>query len=157
MHLWAAEDLTAIASVTQSDGATNLSSEWRVGWTFDVGASGISVTALRVFVRSTNTQRVRIHRVSDGVLMATADLTGVSGSWVEASITPVALAASTRYAITNRRVSSSAESHERDPSSITYASQITWKFAIAGATTDDMPTAGTSTRVYSNTDFRFTT
>lgn len=154
---WPATDLTAIASVTQS--ADFFDTDWRFGWDFTVGSSAITVTALRAYSREAHTYRVRIHRVSDGALMATADIAGVASSWEEESVTPVALSASTKYAITARRVDSTGMTEfAREPTSVAYASEVTYENSRWGYETDpdDMPSTTNDSVVYTNTDFRFT-
>lgn len=145
------EPFWGIASV--SGEAVVSSFDQRLGWQFTVGASDLTVNALRV-KSSANDERVMIHRVSDGAIMATADIGGNNLSFVAAGISPVTLSAGAAYTISSRRASGGTRNIWRNPSSITYYAGFTRTGGVFG-TDHNLPTT-TTTGVYSFVDFGFT-
>jgi hypothetical protein len=129
--------------------ATNTFSQ-RLGWRFTVGGSDITVNRLRVLSPGTGAERVRIHRHSDGALIATADVAPVAGVWTEVAISSVTLNASTDYVVSSRRTDGSSRSVYQNPSTdATFTSGITKVSGNAGnlfGTTDNIPTSTSSNR-----------
>lgn len=85
-------------------GSTSISTTFQVGWQFLVGSNNLQVCALRANFPSARTETVRLWRVSDQVLVASASVTVVNagGGWGETSITPVELSAGANYIVTTR-------------------------------------------------------
>jgi hypothetical protein len=92
---------TAVNGITTL-GATSIfttSGHDEVGWKFTVGAKALTCTKLRLYAGSTGSKTVRLWRVSDKALLASVNVSSVDGVWVEASITPVTIAANTAYVV----------------------------------------------------------
>lgn len=129
----------------------------RVGWEFQVGASPITVTALRHFGRSNGAVwRVMIHRVSDGAEIASADITSVNGAWAEESVSGT-LEAGVNYRISGRAVSGSTNLRV-NPTDLVLSDAISYvnsgnSYTGAG---DDMPTGDASGVYVPVADFRGT-
>lgn len=127
----------------------------RLGWRFTVGGTDLTVNALRIY-RAANAfnERLMIHRVSDGVVIA--DGTVLSGgdldAWVSVAVTEATLAAATEYTISSR-AGSSARDVYRNPTAVTIADVIT-KTANVFGSNDDLPTS-TSANVYTFVDFGY--
>jgi hypothetical protein len=69
-------------------------------------------------------ERVSIHLVSSGALIASADITSSIGLWVEADITPVTLSAGAQYVISARRADGGLRSIYRNPTGLSYNAAI---------------------------------
>ncbi|MCZ2110970.1 MAG: hypothetical protein LC118_15610 [Dehalococcoidia bacterium] len=65
-------------------------------WKFTVGASDLVVNTLKVWGNTGYSWPVRIERVSDGVVIASATLSGPTG-WLTTTISPVTLEAGKAY------------------------------------------------------------
>jgi hypothetical protein len=91
-HSWA----TAASAVALAE---------RIGYRFTVGAANINCQSLGVYLASISSlERVIIHRVDTGAVIASADITSTANAWVDVSITPVVLSAGVQYVISTRRV-----------------------------------------------------
>lgn len=80
---------------------TNLNLANHVGWVFTVGASPITVVALRVNLDSANSdERINLWRNSDGALLASTVVSTTKDVWAQGAVTPVVLSAGADYSIT---------------------------------------------------------
>ena len=77
----------------------------QVGWEFTVGAADIEVGKLRLYLASTfDTETMRIWRVSDTSLVASASVLPVLNAWAESDLaSPVTLSSGANYVVTTRR------------------------------------------------------
>lgn len=77
---------------------------WQAGWRFTVGAVDIDVGALlfRDGTGAGSTETVRLWRVADSSLVASASVTAAANSWGEEEITPVTLNATEDYIVSHR-------------------------------------------------------
>lgn len=121
----------------------------RLGWSFTVGASNILVTKLRVIAVAGNNELVRIHRNSDGVLMASATIASASNVWVEGAVSSVTLLAGVSYTVSSR-FGGVARSLRRN-NTVTIASAVT-KVGDVFGTDDNRPTSSTG-NTYQFCDF----
>lgn len=153
----ASVEYTGFASITQS--TNQFTSDWRFGWEFTVGASALTLVGLRCYAGDAVAQRVMVHRVSDGVAVASLDITGVVQEWASGTlVTPVTLAASTNYYVSMRRVGSTSTPHYSNPTSYAYETHITWVQSRFGYVDggDGMGTSTSTTTRYSGSDIRYT-
>jgi hypothetical protein len=126
----------------------------RVGFRFTVGANDITCGTFGVFMPGNSiVERVRIHRVDTGALMASADITSVANAWVDVGITPVLLSAGVQYVISSRRVGGSSRSIYRNHSGLTFDSAI-GSIVYRTGLSDDQPTS-TTANVYAFARFSF--
>jgi hypothetical protein len=126
----------------------------RVGFRFTVGANDITCGTFGVFMPGNSiVERVRIHRVDTGALMASADITSVANTWVDVAITPVLLSAGVQYVISSRRVGGSSRSIYRNHSGLTFDSAI-GSIVYRTGLSDDQPTS-TTANVYAFARFSF--
>jgi hypothetical protein len=130
-------------SNTWSSAGTTATLNQRVGFKFTVGASDIAVHKIAVYGAAAAAERVIIHRVSDGVAVATQDINSAVDSWVEVGISSVVLGAGVEYVISMRRTNGSNRSVYRNPGSLAYASDIGSVSYVSG-TSDALPTSSTS-------------
>ena len=140
--------LTGILSSTTYDASVSLSHQ--VGWAFDVGATDLEVVALRVYVGAANPETIRLWRTSDQALIASAGVTTVTDTWVEAAITPVTLAAGARYAVTTRRPSGSDPrlTRYRGSPNDTFVAADYLSYATGVAVDADSYPTGANSRLY---------
>lgn len=126
----------------------------RVGWRFTVGASDLTVSALRHFGNGADaaTFDVRIHRDSDNVLMANADVARANNAWGQTSITPVVLAAGVTYTVSARSVAGTATVY-RNPTSPTYSIDITVTNTGVFGSGDTRPNTNSSANYAPAADF----
>lgn len=94
-------------------GVQSPSSTSEVGWRFTVGSSDLLATRLSLYQAGGATETVRLYRVSDQTLLASA-LIASAGSWAEAPITPVTLAAGEDYAVT-RYAGGASRAYDQTP------------------------------------------
>lgn len=112
----------------------------RLGFQFTVGAENIPVNQLGHFASGNGVvENIRIHRVSDGALIAEADSTGVDVTWVDNVITPVVLVAGQQYTI-SYRASGATRNVWRNQTGVTVDPRITVTQHVFGST-DDIPTS----------------
>jgi hypothetical protein len=132
------------------------SSSHRLGFRFTVGESDLTVNTLRVYRpgSGSTTENVRIHRQSDGSLIAEADVPseGTAG-YVTSSITQVTLSSGADYVVSSRRVGGASRPVARDPTALSFYSGITLVGYVYG-TSDAMPTSSTASK-YASFDFGF--
>lgn len=87
--------------ITTFAASTNLNLANHVGWVFTVGASPITVVALRVNLDSANPdERINLWRNSDGTLLASTIVSTTEDVWAQGAVTPVVLSAGADYSIT---------------------------------------------------------
>lgn len=82
----------------------------QLGWRFTVGAANITVHSLRFYHATGSTETVRLWRVSDGALLASASVTS-TGGWGEEEIPPVTLLTGAQYVVAARAGGSSRTVH----------------------------------------------
>lgn len=129
----------------------------RIGFSFQVGASDILVNTLGIIrppATIENTENIRIHRVSDGALIAGATLLGAGNSWVDTKITPVTLVANETYVISHRETGGTLRATWRNPTGLTFDPGITLVEYLYG-TDDNMP-ATVTTSAYIQPRFGYT-
>ena len=137
-----------VASVSKvshswSSAGESLSLTQRLGYRFTVGASDITCQALGVYMPSSSiVERVRIHRVDTGALIATSDITSSANAWVDASITPVVLSASVQYVISSKSSSGATRNVYRSSSGLTFNEAIGSASYWFGSD-DNQPTSST--------------
>lgn len=112
-----------------------------LGWQFQVGANDITVTHLRLYDAGMRTETVRLYRVSDGTLLASASVTA-SGGWGEEEVTPVTLTAGQSYVV-SQRAGGAVRTVPRTPSSYVLDPAVTYTGSVFG-TTDAMPASSTA-------------
>lgn len=134
--------------------STTASVGGRLGWRFTVGASDLTVNALRVYRTGTGwNESLIIHRVSDGVAVASGIVPsgGSADVWTTVAVDEVVLAAGVSYTISAGLPG--ARSVYRNPSGLTIFAGVT-KTANVFGTGDTLP-ASTSSNVYTFVDFGF--
>jgi hypothetical protein len=125
----------------------------RLGFRFTVGASDLVVNTLRLYNGSNElTENVRIHRVSDGALIAGSDISGASGVYSTASITEVTLSSGVDYVVSGR-AGGTVRNINRNPSSLSFYSGITL-VGYVYSTDDNLPSSSTSSD-YVSFDFGY--
>jgi len=130
------------------DGDTNNFTQ-RLGWSFTVGASNISVTKLRIIGVSATDELVRIHRNSDGVLMASALITSAANAWVEGAVSAATLLDGVSYTVSSEAAGNSRTLRRNN--TVTISSAVT-KLGDVFGTGDDIPTSSTG-NTYQFVDF----
>lgn len=128
--------------------ASNLTQN--LGQRFTVGASPITVCALRYYHLTGGTETVYLYRQSDGALLASAIVTS-SGGWGETSISPVTLAANTDYVVSSFAAGASRDVY-RNPSSFNIDPGVT-RVRSVFHTTASMPSTA-SAQTYVHAGFR---
>lgn len=114
----------------------------RIGYRAFTKANPLLVTHLRTFVRLAHTRRVIIHRVSDGAVIAQADILGIPNTWAEAAITPVTLEANTQYTFSSRYISGTNGMYRSSAHSLDYelvSRGTTNAQGILGGVNDSLP------------------
>jgi hypothetical protein len=128
---------------TDLGGAVTLSD--RLGIRFLLGASNMEINALSYYSAAPAvSENVRIHRVSDGVLIAEADILGTTNLWISGAITPVTLIAATEYTISHRSGGAN-RAVDRNNVSPVYDPNVTRTANVFG-TSDSMPITTSSNR-----------
>jgi len=123
-------------------GGTTVNLTDRLGYRFDVGGTALTCNQLSLYVPSGTTgttQNLRVHRVSDGALMAEANIQGITDTWVTANVPEFVLAASTNYTISHRNFGT-GRTVRRNPTGQSFYSGITYNTGVFG-TTDNLPTS----------------
>jgi hypothetical protein len=117
----------------------------RLGYRFTVGAANINCQSLGVYLESSSSvERVIIHRVDTGAVIASADITSSANAWVDASITPVVLSAGVQYVISTRRVGGGARGVYTTHTGLNFNAAI-GSISYRFGSSDSQPTSGTST------------
>lgn len=137
-------------AIYNDTGWASLSLSENLGWQFQVGANDITITHLRYYNAGAQTETVRLYRVSDGTLLASAAIT-TAGGWAEEEITPVTLTAGQSYVIAHR-AGGSSRTVWRTPTSYQLDPAVTRTGGVFG-TTDAMP-ASSTTQHYAAASFR---
>lgn len=137
-------------AVYNDTGWSKASLTQNLGWQFQVGANDITVTHLRLYNAGSQTETVRLYRVSDSALLAAASISA-SGGWAEEEVTPVVLTAGQSYVI-SQRAGGSSRTVYRTPASYVLDPAVTRTGGVFG-TTDAMPTSST-TQHYVGAAFR---
>jgi hypothetical protein len=90
--------------ITTVGTVTTIVSNVQVGWEFTVGGSDLEVGKVRAQLgHQVTNETVRIWRVSDSSLIASAELTPVTGTWVEVDLSSaVTLVSGSNYIVTTR-------------------------------------------------------
>lgn len=116
----------------------------RLGYQFTVGGQSVDVNMFEYHAFSIGEdENIRIHRVSDGALMAEATITPAKlREWDRVSIPQITLAANTDYTISHR-ASGASRNVTRNSTNIVYDTRITFVGARYG-TTDGLPTTESS-------------
>jgi len=130
------------------------SSSYRLGFRFTVGESDLTVNTLRVYRPGSGdlTENVRIHRQSDGSLIAEADVPSEeTAGYVTSSITQVTLSSGADYVVSSR--GGSFRPFAVNPTALSFYSGITLVGYVYG-TGDALPPSSTTTPVVSF-DFGF--
>ena len=137
---------------------TGLTSGSQVGWEFTT-AQALTVTALRCLLAAGAEETLRLWRISDETLLASATVTPeVNSDWTMAPLgAPVGLAADTAYAVTTRRTDGSTRSWR-------YGAATGFSINTAFATfvrprsvrADTFPGAQSGTSLYGLADIVFT-
>ena len=122
---------------TGAGGTTN--NRYRFGFEFLVGSTDIGVNTLSFYAYGAGTENVRIHRESDGALMAEANINGSAGEWIDSTIAEVTLVATAKYVISYRQLDDSNRTIYKNQTGVTYDPQIT-KTDDAFGNDNDMPT-----------------
>lgn len=138
-------------AVYHDSGWSNVSLTQNLGWRFTVGAIPITVAALRLYNDDPGdlTETVRLYRVSDGAVLAQAQVTANAG-WGQTQVSPVTLAASQDYVIARYQAGASRTVH-RDTSTHVLDPAITLVNYVAGSS-DAIP-ANTSPNNYLSVAF----
>lgn len=108
------------------------------GWRFTVGANDIDVGALMIYDADGGTETVRLWRVIDQALLASAVVTSVGG-WGETPITPVTLASGADYIISRRRADGALRTVHVNPADELYDSGISFVSSLR-VDADSIPT-----------------
>jgi hypothetical protein len=144
---------TPFNSLTFATAGSNSGEAERLGYSFTVGATPLTVNTLAIYARnSTAVESVIIHRNSDGAVIASANVTSVLNVWATASIAPVTLAASTAYTISTR-AGGSARNLYYFPTGLSFYAGITFSNYVFG-TSEARPTS-TTTNQYAFMRFSF--
>jgi hypothetical protein len=113
----------------------------RLGFVFTVGSSDLTCIGLGLFETTAASENVRIHRVSDGALIAEANIATTS-NWNDVSISPVTLVASTQYVI-SARAGGADRIVPRNYSGLVFTTAISG-IAYRFGTDDNQPTSSTA-------------
>ena len=117
----------------------------RFGYRFTVGASDITCQALGAYMpNSSIVERVIIHRVDTGAVVASADITSVVNQWVDVSITPVVLSAGVQYVISGARANSQTRNIYLDYSGLSFNPAIGSISYVYGEPGNTQPTGSVS-------------
>lgn len=127
----------------------------RHGFRFTVGPSDITVTELQVnHAQAGRLEHVKLHRWSDGALLADAVITSQVDTWVGEAVTPITLQAGEDYVISTMLEVYGNRRNHYTGSDIAFASGFTVVEHLEQFTYD-MPTTTTS-RPYAAARFLFT-
>jgi hypothetical protein len=133
-------------------GFSTASFSQRLGFVFTVGSSNLTCIGLGLFQTTAASENVRIHRVSDGALIAEANIATTS-NWNDVSISPVTLVASTQYVI-SARAGGATRTVPRNHSGLVFTTAISG-IAYRFGTDDNQPT-GVPVNSYAFARFEFT-
>lgn len=137
-------------AVYNETGWSTISLSNQVGWRFTVGSANITVHSLRFYHASGATETVRLWRVIDGALLASASVTS-TGGWGEEEITPVTLLAGAQYVVAARAGGSSRTVHHT-PTNAAIDPAITYDTGVSD-TGSALPATTTATQ-YMAASFR---
>lgn len=135
--------LTGITGLTFDVTPTELSNgtDSRCGWRFTVGADDILVNQLGIYANSAAAFRLMIHRVSDGVAVASVVVNSTAATWTWEGISPVTLLASTQYVMSAARDTHAGYvPYLPQIDEVTFDPAITFDRVVYGTPSDDMPT-----------------
>ena len=156
----------SLAAGAASSGVLTASHSWataasaaalteRLGYRFTVGAANINCQSLGVYLESSpSVERVIIHRVDTGAVIASADITSTANTWVDASITPVVLSAGVQYVISTRRVGGGIRGVYTAHTGLNFNAAI-GSISYRFGSSDNQPTQETST-TFASARFLFT-
>jgi len=139
---------------------TQASTTGQRGWEFQVGASDIDVTKLRIYSNdAVSDEELILWRISDQAELARETVTTVAGSWVEATLaSAITLSSGSNYAICCVRSAFGSRSLNFNTfpgSQFTFASELSFvQYRHSGAN-DDFPVF-TGTSISGITDIAFT-
>lgn len=122
------------------------------GYKFTVNANG-TVSALWLLANGTETRTVRLYD-SSGTVLSSASITGVTGVWISASVTPVSLTAGNWYVIAERAPGTAYHYYTYETLPMTSGS-ITFNEGRYLAA-DTIPTSVSSGALHGLVDFTFT-
>lgn len=120
-----------------------------MGWEFQVGASDLTLTALRCYIPNTRSQTVRLWRVSDSTELTSVSVSATADTWSEASVTSLTLSASTNYVVS---MSISSQSRYSGNSGFSFASSITYVTGRYNLSAGAYPTTTVANAVYGIAD-----
>jgi hypothetical protein len=124
----------------------------RFGFVFTVGTSDLTCIGLGLFQTTAASENVRIHRVSDGALIAEANI-ATATNWNDVSISPVTLVASTQYVI-SARAGGDSRTVPRNYNCLLFTDAI-GSIAYRVGSDDNQPTTS-NTNSYAFARFEFT-
>lgn len=114
----------------------SLAAAGHYGWAFTVGASNITVTALRVNMNAAVANETLSLWNSAGTLLGQVTVSTPSADvWAEGSITPVVLTSGQNYSVTNWRAAGSRNTNRNQATSSTmgFNSALTFLNALSGS------------------------
>lgn len=118
----------------------------RLGYSFTVGAADLLCNTLGYYGGNlVMDENVRIHRVSDGVLIAEGAITPVPEAWVDLTVPEFSLEAGVQYAISHRftGIVGTVRPIRRNHSGLVFYEGITLVGYLFGSN-DDLPTSGSA-------------
>jgi hypothetical protein len=124
----------------------------RLGFTFTVGSSDLTCIGLGLYQTTAASENVRIHRVSNGALIAEANI-ATATNWNDVAISPVTLLANTQYVI-SARAGGATRAVPWRLTGLVYTTAITG-IAYRFGTADTQPTSSTN-NTYAFARFEFT-
>ena len=137
-------------------GATNLSTDstdYNLGHEFKVKTDG-TIDKLWMKVPDTNSHTVRLWRVSDSAELASVSITGVVGTWVSGSITPVNVTNESNYIVSVRvGAGNSYYYYAQGVKQVGNVSMVAGRYV---ASADTFPSSSSGANVYGLTDVSFT-
>lgn len=137
--------------------SSNSTSARRLGWRFTVGAEDLLCNTLRLRTPTNSaTEKVILHRWSDQVVIAQAEIVPVANTYVNATVPEFTLVSGVQYIVSTNTVTGASRTHHRVGANTIFEGVIhTSAETYFTGSIDGMPTTVDTSEDYYAPDFGF--